>query len=79
MMLFAFGVLIWSSVVLIAACIALIGCALENLNNELLSHLGTCMIQTAEIVVFGCIIFIFVFLIVILMFILFSVLGGLTI
>lgn len=74
-MLFEFGILIWALIVLIAAFIAIIGCVLENLNNKF-SCLGTCIIQTAEFIVFGCILFIFVFLIVALSFMLFSIFGG---
>lgn len=72
----AVGVLIWALIVLIVALIAIIGCAFENLNNEMLSCLGTCMVQTAQIILFGCVLFIFVFLIVTLIFILFSIFGG---
>lgn len=75
-MLFAHGVLIWSLIVLIAAFTAIIGCVFENSNNETFSCLGTCMIKTAEIIVFGCILFIFVVLIVTLFYILFSIFGG---
>lgn len=70
------GILIWGLIVLIVALIAIIGCAFENLNNEMLSCLGTCMVQTAQIILFGCVLFIFVFLIVTLIFILFSIFGG---
>lgn len=75
-MLLKFGVLVWALIVLIVALIAIIGCAFENLNNEMLSCLGTCMVQTAQIILFGCVLFIFVFLIVTLIYILFSIFGG---
>lgn len=75
-MLFEFVVLIWALIVLIVALIAIIGRALENLNNETLSCLGTCMVEIAQIIVFGCVLFIFVFLIVTLIYILFSIFGG---
>lgn len=75
-MLFEFGVLIWTLIILIIALIAIIGRALENLNNETLSCLGTCMVEIAQIIVFGCVLFIFVFLIVTLIYILFSIFGG---
>lgn len=75
-MLFEFVVLIWALIILIVALMAIIGRALENLNNETLSCLGTCMVEIAQIIVFGCVLFIFVFLIVTLIYILFSIFGG---
>lgn len=75
-MLFEFVVLIWALIILIVALMAIIGRALENLNNETLSCLGTCMVEIAQIIVFGCVLFIFVFLIVTLFYILFSIFGG---
>lgn len=75
-MLFEFVVLIWALIILIVALMAIIGRALKNLNNETLSCLGTCMVEIAQIIVFGCVLFIFVFLIVTLIYILFSIFGG---
>jgi hypothetical protein len=71
------GILVWALIVLIAAFIAIIGCAFENLNNKKLSCLGTYMVQIAQIILTGCILFIFAFLIFTLILILFSIFGGL--
>lgn len=78
-MLFVIGVLIWALVALTAALAAIIGCALENLNNEMLSNLGTYMVQITQIILFGCILFIIVFLIATLICVLFSIFKGMVI